>query len=239
MGDIKTLQRPMHLYGKDAVVVSEHDFFALVEKTLGKKLPKSDQRRFEGCVCAQDFVTVVAESPIDEFLEINLWRLCQIYVCLLGGFKLAKVNQKGYDALDAFEMEKKIRAGTIEVKHSTSDASPYWNVRIKDATYDVLVFVGMDDTRNPADGSMLVIPGKALKEIVSQRDRIVIRKSKYHRWRGGVLNDWWNWHLLNHNQLRDTVSRYVMSDCIEVVRDPYEGLPLFDLRCVRSANRGL
>lgn len=213
------------------VFVSPHRFLYLVEQTLGKPLPESEQRRFEGCKSAQQFVSIIAESPVDEFLGIDLWKLAQIYVCLLGEFKMARINQKGYDALDAFEMLEGIEAGTVQVKHGGIGKNHFWSVKLGNPkSYSVLVFVGTANTRNPAEGDILVIPSDVLRPIVeSWRSKeipaISISKNKYHQQkRGQVLNSWWEYHLYDHSELRETVSKYVHG--ILVVVNPFDDTPM-------------
>lgn len=206
--------------------ISPHAFFLLLEETVGRRLPLSDQRRFSECRCPQDFVTVIAESPVSELLEIKLWRLCQIYVALLSHGRLARPNQKGYDVFNAFELYGALKAGTVQVKHGGIGTSKEWTVKICSsdgtANYGVLVFIGTYKTRNPSKGEMIVIPREDLQPLIDEgKTRIHIHKTKYSRGsqhaKSGGLNQWWGYHLLDHTALKDRVSKYI------------HGVPIIDL----------
>lgn len=214
-----------HLPGM--VEISQWAIFLLLEETFGRKLTPDMQRRFERCRCAQDVVTVIAEDWIDEFLRIDLWRLCQLYVALLGGFRLARPNTKGYDALDCFELHGAIKAGTIQVKHGGISKSPAWIVEIasKDgsANYGALVYCAMRQTRNPSKGHLLVIPREDLQPVLdSGNTRIVISKNKFYA-RKGAMNRWWEYHLVDHSRLRSRVGKYIHGEPVVSITD----LPLF------------
>lgn len=207
--------------------ISQWAIFLLLEETFGRKLNQDMQARFARCKCAQDVVTVLAEDWIDEFLRIDLWRLCQLYIALLGGFKLARPQQKGYDALDCFELHGAIKAGTIQVKHGGRTIRPNWNVKIVSedgsSNYGVLVFDGMSETRNPSKGDLFIIPREDLQPTLEQGSvNINVSKNKFYG-RKGSLNKWWEYHLPDHNRLRNRISKYIHGEPVISITD----LPLF------------